>query len=160
ISKSATTLAIRDGEVLYLRPRQAQLPELAFDDVVDAIATASRDRSTRWQPQTTRRTGLAVGVVGLLLGALVIALSGPRWPVPTALAGAAALALVVAAATLSRAAGDAAAGAALGYTALPFAFLSGLTAIGGDRPLVQLGAAHLLIASAAVMVVAVLAGFA
>ncbi len=160
ISKSATALAIRDGEVLYLRPRQAQLPELAFDDVVDAIATASRDRSTRWQPQTTRRTGLAIGVVALVLGALVVALSGPRWIAPSALAGGVAIALVVAGAVLSRALGDGAAGVVLGYAAMPYAFLSGLTAIGGDRTLFQLGAAHLLIGSAAAMVVAVLAAFA
>jgi type VII secretion integral membrane protein EccD len=157
ISKSATALAIRDGEMLYLRPRQAQLPELAFDDVVDAIATASRDRSTRWQPRTTRRTGLAIGVVALLLGAAIIALSGPQWIAPSALAGAVAVALVVAGSVLSRAFGDGAAGVVLGYTALPYAFCSGVTAIGDDRTLVQLGAAHLLIGSAAVMVVAVLA---
>jgi type VII secretion integral membrane protein EccD len=48
----------------------------------------------------------------------------------------------------------------LGYAALPYAFAAGLTAIGGDRSPAQFGAAHLLIASAAVMVVAVLAGFA
>jgi type VII secretion integral membrane protein EccD len=159
-SMSATALAIRDGEMLYLRPRQAQLPELAFDDVVDAIATASRDRSTRWQPQTTRRTGLAVGVVALLLGAAVIALSGPRWIAPSVLAGAVAVALVVAGSVLSRAFGDGAAGVVLGYAALPYAFLSGVTAIGGDRTLPEFGAAHLLIGSAAVMVAAVLAAFA
>src|SRR5262249_42618724 len=75
--KSPTALAIRDGEMLYLRPRQAQLPELAFDDVADAVATASRDRSTRWQPQTTRRTGLAVGVVRLVPAAGRSTLAGP-----------------------------------------------------------------------------------
>jgi len=156
-SKSPTALAIRDGEMLYLRPRQAQLPELAFDDVVDAVATASRDRSTRWQPQTTRRTGLAVGAIGLALAALVTALAGPPWAVPSVLAGGVALALVVAGAVLSRAVGDATAGTVLGYTALPFGFLAGLGAIGGDRTLGQLGAAHLLIGSAAAMLLAVLA---
>jgi type VII secretion integral membrane protein EccD len=160
ISKSVTALSVRDGEMLYLRPRQAQLPELAFDDVVDAIATASRDRSTRWQPPTTRRTGLAIGVVMLLVGALVVALSGPRWIAPSVLAGGVALALVVAGAVLSRAVGDGGVGVVLGYTALPFAFLSGVSAIGGDRSLTQFGAAHLLIGTAGVMVVAVLAAFA
>jgi type VII secretion integral membrane protein EccD len=160
VGKSATTLGIRDGEMLYLRPRQAQLPELAFDDVVDAIATASRDRTTRWQPQSTRRTGLAIGVVLALLGGAIIALSGPRWIVPSALAGAVALAMVLVGAVLSRAAGDGGAGQVLGYTALPFGFLSGATALGGTMPLTQFGAAQLLVGSAAVMVLGVLAGVA
>ena len=33
---------VRDGELLYLRPRGAEPPELAFDDVVDAVATATQ----------------------------------------------------------------------------------------------------------------------
>jgi type VII secretion integral membrane protein EccD len=157
ISKTPAALSVRDGEMLYLRPRQAQLPELAFDDVVDAIATASRDRSTRWQPQSTRRAGLAGGVLILLLGALVAVLSGPPWLAPSLLAGGAALLLVLAAAVLSRALGDAAAGVVLGYAALPYAFGCGVMAIGADRTLSQFGAAHLLIGAAAVMVAAALA---
>jgi ESX secretion system protein EccD len=160
VGKSATVLGIKDGEMLYLRPRQAQLPELAFDDVVDAIATASRDRTTRWQPQTTRRMGLAIGVVLALLGGLIIALSGPKWIVPSVLAGAVAVAFVLVGAILSRAVGDGAGGIVLGYTALPFAFLCGATALGGTTPLLGFGAAQLLVGSAAVMALAILAGFA
>src|SRR5262249_57324912 len=76
---------------------------------------------------------------------------------PSVRAGAVALALVVAGAVLSRAAGDATAGTVLGYAALPFGFLSGLVASGADRTLGQFGAAHLLIGSAAGMLLAVLA---
>ena len=31
---------LRDGEMIYLRPHRSQLPQLAFDDVADVIATA------------------------------------------------------------------------------------------------------------------------
>src|SRR5512139_351585 len=31
---------LRDGDLVYLRPRMAQLPDLAFDDVPDVVATA------------------------------------------------------------------------------------------------------------------------
>jgi hypothetical protein len=40
-------LSILDGEVLYLRPRQAELPELAFYDVADAVATATSGSTRR-----------------------------------------------------------------------------------------------------------------
>jgi type VII secretion integral membrane protein EccD len=158
--KNAAALSIRDGEMLYLRPRQEQLPELAFDDVVDAIATASRDRSNRWQDTTTRRVGLTLAVLAVLLAALVTALSGPPWLAPSLLSGAVTIGLVVAGAVLSRAFGDSGAGVVLGYTALPFAFLCGAAALGGSRTVLQLGAVSLLVGSAAVMVVAVLAAFA
>lgn len=159
VSRNATALAIRDGEMLYLRPRQTQLPELAFDDVVDAIATASRDRSNRWQDSTTRRTGLVLAVVALVLAALVIIRSGPPWLAPSLVSGALAVGLVVAGAVLSRAFGDSGAGMVLGYTALPFAFGCGATVLGGSRSVLQFGAVHLLIGAAAVMVAAALAAF-
>jgi type VII secretion integral membrane protein EccD len=134
---SVTALNIRDGELLYLRPRQAQLPEMAFDDVVDAVATASRDRSTRWQATTTRRVSLIGAVVALLVAALVLA-----------------------GAVVSRAVGDAPGGALLGWVALPFAAIGGATGLGSDHGLTGFGAASLLGASAAVLVTALLAAFA
>ena len=33
---------LRDGDVLHLMPRQAEWPEMDYDDVVDAIATDAR----------------------------------------------------------------------------------------------------------------------
>ncbi|HSV66256.1 MAG TPA: type VII secretion integral membrane protein EccD [Mycobacteriales bacterium] len=160
VGKNATALAIRDGEMLYLRPRQAQLPELAFDDVVDAIATASRDRSSRWHDGTTRQVSLTIAVVALMLGALVILRSGPSWLAASLVSGAVALGLLVAGAVLSRALGQARAGVVLGYAALPYAFCAGLTALGGNRTLTEFGPAQLVVGSVAVMVAAVLAAFA
>src|SRR5690606_4309661 len=48
-SQRLSGLGIRDGEVLYLRHRDSSLPEFAFDDVADAIATAARTRRSSWE---------------------------------------------------------------------------------------------------------------
>jgi len=45
-------VGLRDGEMVYLRPRLAQLPQLAFDDVADVIATGVNEQPDRWGPQT------------------------------------------------------------------------------------------------------------
>jgi type VII secretion integral membrane protein EccD len=158
-ARSVSSLGVRDGEILHFRPRQAQLPELAFDDVVDAIATASRDRSDRWQPSTTRAFSFAVVAGSLSLGVLALALSGPPWTVPSLFGGVLALAALIAGTALSRAMADARAGAVLGYLAVPFAFLTGLFSLAGHRSLAELGAAQLLVGCAAAMVVAALAAF-
>ena len=157
--KSLAALGVRDGEMLYFRPRDSQLPEFAFDDVVDAIATATKDRQNAWRPRATRLAGLTFAIVAIELGAVLTLLSGPDWHAPGVVAGAVAVALVVAGGILSRVVGDAGAGAALGYAALPYAFVSGLVALGGQRGLLEFGAAQLLSALAAVLLAAVLAAF-
>lgn len=157
--KSLAALGVRDGEMLYFRPKNAQLPEFAFDDVVDAIATATRNRQNAWRPRSTRLAGLTFAVVAVELGAVLTLLSGPGWLAPGVVAGVVAVLLVVTGGILSRVVGDAGAGVALGYAALPYAFVSGLVALGGRRGLFEFGAAQLLSALAAVLVVAVLAAF-
>ena len=42
--RTAAQLGVRDGEVLYFNPRSAAAPEIVFDDVVDAVATATNQR--------------------------------------------------------------------------------------------------------------------
>ncbi|RAY11456.1 type VII secretion integral membrane protein EccD [Actinomadura craniellae] len=159
-AQSLATLGVRDGEVLYLRPQLSQLPELAFDDVADVIATGVNDRPDRWRPETTRRFGLAAAAAVLSAGLAVPSLAGPPWTLMAIVTGVMAVLLVGVGALLSRAAGDAAAGAVLGYCALPYAFLGGLLAPARPVPLPSLGALHLLAAFAAVSLVAVAAGFA
>jgi type VII secretion integral membrane protein EccD len=158
-ARSVSSLGIRDGEILHFRPRQAQLPELAFDDVVDAIATASRDRSDRWRPSTTRAFSFAVTAGALAVAALSLVFAGPPWTIVSVVAGGVALAATIAGATLSRALAEARGGAVLGYASVPMAFLSGLTALGGDKSLLAFGAPHLLVGCAAAMLVAALAAF-
>ncbi|NUP49463.1 MAG: type VII secretion integral membrane protein EccD, partial [Catenulispora sp.] len=56
----ARTLAesrIQDGETLYLRPRRAAAPAAVFDDVVDGLATAVREREDRLHETAGRWAG-------------------------------------------------------------------------------------------------------
>ncbi|TDD65035.1 type VII secretion integral membrane protein EccD [Actinomadura rubrisoli] len=159
-SRTLSALGIRDGEILYFRPELAQLPEVTFDDVADVVATGINEHADRWRPETTRRFGLLASAAVLLTGALGIALSGPPWGLLSIASSAIAAALLAAGVVLSRALGDAGAGAVLGYSALPYAFLGGLLAPARPVGLLDLGAPHLMAAFGAVSLVAVLAAFA
>jgi type VII secretion integral membrane protein EccD len=148
---------LRDGEMIYLRPHRAQLPAAAFDDVADVIATGLNDRPRRWSPGHARWVALGAGAAALLAGAVLILRSGPPWQLPAVTAAAIAVALLAAVAAVSRAVGDSRAGALLGYTAVPYAFLAGLLVPARSAGLAHLGAVHLLSAFAAAAFAAVLA---
>ena len=153
-------LGVRDGEALYFRPRMSLIPDMAFDDVADVVATGKKERSDRWRPDTTRRFGLGVAAAAFAVGTAPLLTYGPPWRIPAIVAGMVAVLLVLMAAALSRAVGDSAGGAVFGYASLPYAFLSGLLAPArADLSLFHLGGPHLLTAFAATTVVAVLAGF-
>src|SRR5215471_7336401 len=94
---------LRDGEMIYLRPHRAQLPQLAFDDVADMIATGLNDQPGRWTPRDIRWVALGAGAVALVGGALFILRSGPPWGVPAGVAGAIAVGLLLASAAVARA---------------------------------------------------------
>ena len=151
---------LRDGELIYLRPREEQLPELAFDDVADVIASGIGDRPDRWGPRETRRTALGAAVLALAGGVAGLLLSGPPWAKPATAAALLALLLLAGAAALSRVAGDAGAAAVLGYVALPYAFLGGMLGAAGAAPLARLGALDLLSGFAAALLAAALAAVA
>lgn len=151
---------LRDGEMIYLRPFRAQLPQLAFDDVADVIATGMNERPRRWTPRSARGVALGVGAAALLAGAVVIAGAGPPWRGPAAVAGVVTLVLLLAVLAVSRAVGDSQAGAVLGLAAVPYAFLAGLLALAGSHGLTQLGAVRLLPAFAAVTLSCVVAAVA
>ncbi len=160
-AQTTSALGIRDGEILYFRPRMAQLPEMSFDDVADVIASGIRERTDRWRPTTTRSFGLGAGGIALLVGAVVIALSGPPWIVPAVAAGLVALVALIMATVLSRAVADSGAGVIIGYTALPYAFLAGLAAPARkDLELLDLGAPHLLAGFGLTALAAIIAAFA
>ncbi|GAA2167419.1 type VII secretion integral membrane protein EccD [Actinomadura napierensis] len=159
-SRSLSALGVRDGEILYFRPELAQFPEVAFDDVADVVATGVNEHADRWRPETTRRFGLLAGAAALGLGAVGVALSGPPWGLLAAASAGVAVVLVLAGIALSRALGDSGAGAVLGYSALPYAFLGGLLAPARPVPLLHLGTPHLAAAFAAVTLAAVVSAFA
>lgn len=148
---------LRDGELIYLRPRRAEMPPTAFDDVADVIASGLSDRPGRWAVRHARWMALVAGVVALAAGAVFILRSGPPGPVPAVAAAAVAVAVLLVVVAVSRAAGDSLAGALLGYAALPYAFLAGLLGSARTTPLAHLGAVHVLSAFAATALAAVVA---
>jgi type VII secretion integral membrane protein EccD len=151
-------VGLRDGEMVYLRPRMSQLPQLAFDDVADVIATGVNEQPDRWGPRTARAMGLAGGAIALLAGAAALLLSGPPWALPSAAAAAVTVLLLIAAVAVSRAGGDPGAGAVIGYLALPYGMLAGLLAPARSAQLAHLGSQQLLAGFAALVLVAVIAG--
>ncbi|MFC6087179.1 type VII secretion integral membrane protein EccD, partial [Sphaerisporangium aureirubrum] len=153
-------LGVRDGEVLYLLPRPSELPEAVFDDVADTIATGIKERSGRWGARHTRAAGLGTAVAFLVAGALAMTAAGPPWRLTAVVAGVFALLLVGAGAALSRALGDAGAGAAVGYAALPFAFLAGMYAPARDVGILWFGAPSVLAGFAMTALAATVAGWA
>lgn len=150
-------VGLRDGEMVYLRPRLSQLPQLAFDDVADVIATGVNEQPDRWTAQAARKVALAAGAFGLAVGAAVLAASGPPWTLPSVAAGAVAAVLLIVAASVSRAGGDPGAGAVLGYLALPYGFLAGALGPARSAELTHLGAQQLLTGFAALVLVATIA---
>ncbi|MET9886708.1 type VII secretion integral membrane protein EccD [Streptomyces sp. NPDC006430] len=119
------SLELRDGEVLHLRPRADQLPEVHFDDLVDGIATSLGTRGHAWTERHSRIVLRAVMVAVLAAGLLALALPGGDRQVRAVLAAVAGLLVLAGAASASRAVGDAAAGAALGVMAAPYLALAG-----------------------------------
>ncbi|GAA2590118.1 type VII secretion integral membrane protein EccD [Actinomadura fulvescens] len=159
-SKTLGALGVRDGEVLYFRPEIAQLPEAVFDDVADVVATGINEHSDRWRSEHTRRFGLNASAALLATGAIGLAISGPPWPLISIAAASIAAILLIAGVVLSRALSDANAGAVLGFSALPYAFLSGLVAPARLVDLAELTSLHLLSATATTALAAVIAAFA
>jgi type VII secretion integral membrane protein EccD len=137
---------VADGELLYLRPWLTALPAAISDDIADEIAGV-HDGPGRWSALDGRRVALGAVVAALAAAVVTLLRSGPPWTMPALAAGLLAVLLLAAGAAVSRAGGDAGAGAVLGYAALPFAFAAGLLA-----PLQALPLTH-------VSPVALLAGF-
>jgi type VII secretion integral membrane protein EccD len=154
---SIDALGIRDGDVLHLRPRRAELPTPVFDDVVDAIATTTRERAARWRPANTRGTGLAVGATLLCAGALAPILAGTARPVSGTVAAAAAVLLIFAGAGLARALQDSVAGTVLAMAGTAYAFSAALVLGATGAGTGSLGRADLLLACSALTVAAVVA---
>jgi type VII secretion integral membrane protein EccD len=155
-SMTPLQVGLRDGEMIYLRPQRAQFPPASFDDIADVIATGLNDQPGRWSQPHARWVALGASAAALAAGAVFLLRSGPPWRMPAITAAAIAVLLVAAAGAVSRAAGDSRAGAVLGFTAVPYAFLAGLLAAARSTPLGHLGALDLLAAFAAVALAAVL----
>jgi len=152
--RTPAQLEIRDGEVLFLTPRAATAPEVVFDDVVDAVATATLERPGRWGPGTTRRFAIGFATAALAGGVAAVLLAGPP-QLPGALVGTGlAVALLAVAALVSRVGGDARTGALFGLVALGYGAAGGLLLLADDRGLSQLAAPDVLLAATVVVVLA------
>lgn len=119
---------LRDGDVLYLVPRERQGAPLLFDDVVDAIASASENSDGAWRPSTAHRVGAAGGAVALAgaTGLLFSLLSG-KVAAPAAVGGALVVLLAVGG-LLARVMHDRRAAIACVAAGLPGAVLAGVSA--------------------------------
>jgi type VII secretion integral membrane protein EccD len=148
---------VRDGELLHLDPAREDWPELAYDDVVEVIASGSRRAARSWSPAATRHCGLAVTAGALMFGLAGLAATGPGWVLPGVIALVVSLACVVLGILLSRAFKDADAGGVVAASGLPYAFAGGawlLTEPGGG--FLDVGAPGLVLGSSALLVVSVI----
>lgn len=148
-SRNLAAQGVRDGELLHLAPGRDDWPELAYDDVVEVIASSARRAARSWGAQATRRCGLAVASALLGLGLVVLARSGPPWTVPGVAALGLAVVLGLTGVLLSRAFTDAVAGAVVMGCALPYAFASGvLLTLPEDSGVTGISAPGVLLGSA------------
>lgn len=158
--RTAAQLGVRDGEVLYFNPRASAAPEIVFDDVVDAVATATNQRAGSWQVAATRSFAVLFAAAALSVGAAAALFAGPP-QLPGALAALlVAVALLVSSAVLSRAAGDSRTGSVLAVAGLGYAAVGGLLVLAGDRALSDLAGPHVLLAATAVVVFGAVAALA
>ncbi|MGW1108811.1 type VII secretion integral membrane protein EccD [Streptomyces sp. NPDC002540] len=125
------SLDLKEGEVLYLRPPTEALPEVRLDDLVDGIANVTRERLHGWGSQASRRLLRGALAVCVLTALGVLAWPGGPVLARALIAAAAGLLLLAGAASASRAVGDAAAGATLGFLAVPCLALAGWLQPGG-----------------------------
>ncbi|WIM98002.1 type VII secretion integral membrane protein EccD [Actinoplanes oblitus] len=148
---------VRDGELLHLKPAREDWPELAYDDVVEVIASGARRAGRSWGAAATRRCGLAVFAVALLVGLYGLAFGDSSRQTAAIVALAVALGLAVVGILLSRAFTDAGAGAVVAATGLPYAFVGGAWLLADTGAgFLDIGAPALLLGSAVLLVLSVL----
>ena len=145
-STSVAAHQLRDGDVLYLRTRSSSLPEPAFDDVLDAVATGVRERTARWQPGHTMvaATTTAVAVLLLALGTLIAA-SGNR-TAQSVTCGVGAVLLLLTAIALGRVYRQRGPALTAAGFAVAYAAVCGATAVAGTSATTDFGAPQILVA--------------
>jgi type VII secretion integral membrane protein EccD len=156
-NRNLAAQGVRDGELLHLNPAREDWPELAYDDVVEVIASGSRRAARSWSAAATRRCGLAVTASALLLGLAGLVASGSPWVVPAVIALVVSLALAVLGILLSRAFSDSGAGGVVAASGLPYAFFGGAWLLTEPAAgFLGIGAPGLLLGSATLMVLSVI----
>ena len=153
---TVSSAAVRDGEVLYLRPRGTVGAPLLFDDVVDAIASAADTPRSAWSTGKARLASLAAAAIALALAGVALYASIDDHQNAALGCGALALVLAVAGGALGRAYADSAAGVACGLAGLVPAYLAGAAA-GTDAHIYPIGARTVALGLVTVTVYAALA---
>ncbi|WP_051385535.1 type VII secretion integral membrane protein EccD [Actinokineospora inagensis] len=146
--QGTAALGLYDGDLLHLRPRDALLPLVDFDDLVDGIHTGLSTRDDVWRPAYTRRVFVALMGLAVVAG-VVTAGANPIY------AGSLAAVLLAAAATASRALGDRVSALVLAGVGVVSAALAGLGVPTGEHPLGGLMTGPGVMAGAAAATVAV-----
>jgi type VII secretion integral membrane protein EccD len=153
---SLATLQVRDGETLRLAPQSGQLAELAYDDVLDAVASGV-NATPRWLPAHTRRALVISASAALAFTMLSAILSGPQWLIPAILLGTLSGVLLLAAGLFARTAAQPRSGLLAGVLAVVAAAGAAGGGTGGNERVWQFGAEQGLPGAAAVVLVSVLA---
>ncbi len=154
-SQTVAASRLRDGDMLQLRTRATRLPELAYDDVLEAISDGVLQRTARWTPVHTMRASASVAGALLTFAALTALFIGPGWVASAVTTGVGAVLLVLTAVALGRIYHRRVPALAAGSFALVYAVVCGATAVGGSHRVVGFGAPQLLLAVCAAALVAV-----
>jgi type VII secretion integral membrane protein EccD len=157
LSGGLTVMAagLRDGDLLYLSPRERQGPPMLFDDVADAIASAADGTAAAWGQRAARMAGIAAGGAALL-GAIVLLFAYLSGLVTAPIEGGfGAIALLLAGGALSRSYGEADAGAVCATAGAAAAGLAGISALAPHHPW-STGTGQLALGLAAIAVYSVL----
>ncbi len=157
-ARRLSATGIRDGDVLYLRHRDSALPELAFDDVADAMTAATRrDGRDAWTPATTKLASALCGGVFAVGAAVALVSTGPSWVLPSAVLLTAAVLGIGLAAACARSFGSPDAGVAVAGIAVSFGFLGGVVLTAGPGGWRSGGASAVLVGSTIALVLTGLA---
>jgi type VII secretion integral membrane protein EccD len=141
---------VRDGDVLYLVPRNLAWPEPAYDDVVEEVAAGARGHGPVWDAAVTRLVTLVAAGLVLASGLAVVAIAGLGPLAPAVAAG-----LLTVGVLVSRAGGDGPVGAVAGGWAMGYA-AAGAVLLTAGRPAPE----RLLVGAGALLFTAVVAALA
>lgn len=154
-SSSLSASQIRDGDILHLRTRATRLPEVAFDDVLDAVSTGVLTRTSRWEPIYSLRAAVAFSAALLTVAVVTVLSIGPAWTVPSIVLGVCAVLLAVGAIAVARAFRRAGPAQLTAGFAIAYATACGATSVGSTRRLLDFGAPQTLVGAAAAVLMAV-----
>lgn len=153
VTMLVSQLEIRDGETLHLRQLEATMPDAAFDDVVDAVATSTSTRPS-WTPRHSQRMALGLATTFIVTVPLLLLLLTRQTGVAVITVGLA-LAAAIGAVLSSRAFGRPAVAAALGWQSVVLAGAAGWFLLAGvDGSIRLLAASGLVLLLAGVMALA------